>query len=432
LVVILKSKTENFTLKTKETIAPNEELNLFDKTTIFRSVLQSAAILQLPVALWRLPLQTENGNCHLAVDFSGKANLVEADLDSLPAGFVVSPFVQENEKVHFIKADFHYQTQVNESFANCFANCFDSVKDNFDVKEKFVAQLQNFLSSQQQPYKSQQQFDTSQQIEVSKEIYQKIVATGVAEMQEGKFQKVALSRTKYISLQENTDLALVFSNLCQLYPNAFVALISSHEFGTWLVASPELLISVDKNNIFRTIALAGTQPKGDLTNLQEAMWRQKEIEEQALVSRYIINCFKKIRLREYEEQGPKTVVAGNLMHLRTDFEVDTETVNFPQLGTVMLKLLHPTSAVCGMPKPAAIDFIRTHEPHHRKLYTGYLGHININQETHIFVNLRCMEVFADRAVLYAGAGITKDSMPEREWNETELKCKTIEKGLDFS
>lgn len=414
-------------MKTNETIAPNEELNLFDKTTIFRSALQSAAFFRLPVALWRLPLQTENGNCHIAVDFSGKAKLVEADLDSLPAGFVVSPFVQENEKVHFIQADFHYQTQVNESFATCF----DSVKDNFDVKEKFVAQLQSFLSSQQ-PYQSQQQFDTSQQIEVSKEIYQKIVAAGVAEMQEGKFQKVALSRTKYISLQENTDLALVFSNLCQLYPNAFVALISSHEFGTWLIASPELLISVDKNNIFRTIALAGTQPKGDLTNLQEAMWRQKEIEEQALVSRYIINCFKKIRLREYEEQGPKTVVAGNLMHLRTDFEVDTEAVNFPQLGTVMLKLLHPTSAVCGMPKPAAIDFIRTHEPHHRKLYTGYLGQVNVNQETHIFVNLRCMEVFADRAVLYAGAGITKDSMPEREWNETELKCKTIEKGLDFS
>jgi isochorismate synthase len=416
-----------FTLKTSETTTPSQLLNSFDKTTVFRSALQSAATLRLPVALWRLPLQTENGNCHIAVDFSGKAQLVEADLDTLPAGFVVSPFVQENEKVYFIQADFHYQSHVNESFATCF----DSVKDNFDVKEQFVAQLQSFLSDQQ-PYQSQQQFDNTQEREVTQAAYQKIVAAGVAEMQEGKFQKVALSRTKYVSLQANTDLALVFSNLCQLYPNAFVALISALEFGTWLVASPEILISVDKNNIFRTIALAGTQPKGDLTNLQEAMWRQKEIEEQALVSRYIINCFKKIRLREYEEQGPKTVVAGNLMHLRTDFEVDTTAVSFPQLGTVMLKLLHPTSAVCGMPKQEATDFIRKHELHDRKLYTGYLGQVNINQETHIFVNLRSMEVFADRAILYAGAGITKDSVPEREWNETELKCKTIEKGLDFS
>ena len=47
-----------------------------------------------------------------------------------------------------------------------------------------------------------------------------------------------------------------------------------------------------------------------------------------MVSRYIINCFKKIRLREFEEIGPKTVAAGNLLHLRTDFQVDMAATNF--------------------------------------------------------------------------------------------------------
>ena len=144
-----------------------------------------------------------------------------------------------------------------------------------------------------------------------------------------------------------------------------------------------------------------------------------------MVSRYIVNCFKKIRLREYEEEGPKTVLAGNLMHLRTDFSVDTRAVNFPQLGTVMLDLLHPTSAVCGMPKAPALEFILRHETYRREFYSGYLGPINIDRATHLFVNLRCLQLREDKAILYAGAGVTAESVAEKEWLETEMKCQTM-------
>jgi isochorismate synthase len=143
------------------------------------------------------------------------------------------------------------------------------------------------------------------------------------------------------------------------------------------------------------------------------------------VSRYIIDCFKKIRLREYVESGPKTVVAGNLMHLRTDFAVDTQATNFPQLGTVMLRLLHPTSAVCGMPRPAALLFIATHETHDRELYAGFVGPVNMGGASDLFVHLRCLKLEGQVATLYAGAGLTEDSDPAREWRETELKCRTL-------
>ncbi|WP_332912325.1 chorismate-binding protein [Algoriphagus boritolerans] len=111
-----------------------------------------------------------------------------------------------------------------------------------------------------------------------------------------------------------------------------------------------------KEEQFHTMALAGTQPASGENPLKSAAWTQKEIEEQALVCRYIVDCFKKIRLREYEEHGPKTIMAGNLLHLRTDFKVDMKATGFPQLGSVMLDLLHPTSAVCGMPRKEAHDF----------------------------------------------------------------------------
>ena len=133
----------------------------------------------------------------------------------------------------------------------------------------------------------------------------------------------------------------------------------------WLGASHETLVALDADGVFRTISLAATQAafdaSGAIIPASEVRWGQKEIQEQALVSRYIVECFKKIRLREYYENGPKTVQAGNLYHLRTDFKVDTQAVNFAELGTVMVELLHPTSAVCGTPKPAALRFIEAAE-----------------------------------------------------------------------
>ncbi|MBK8292346.1 MAG: chorismate-binding protein [Flammeovirgaceae bacterium] len=161
-------------------------------------------------------------------------------------------------------------------------------------------------------------------------------------------------------------------------------------------------------------------------NLKYVAWTQKEIEEQALVCRYIINCFKKIRLREYEEHGPKTIVAGNLLHLKTEYEVDMAATNFPQLGSVMLKLLHPTSAVCGMPLENSLAFLKEHEGFDRQFYSGYLGPVNLKEESHIYVNLRCMQIFEDKVRIYAGAGVTADSVSETEWMETEMKMLTLQ------
>src|SRR5690606_3226712 len=171
---------------------------------------------------------------------------------------------------------------------------------------------------------------------------------------------------------------------------AFVSISAIPSVGIWIGASPEILISVDRNKIFRTAAVAGTQLYNPSVDLLDVAWTQKEIEEQAMVSRYIVNCFKKIRLREYEEVGPRTARAGNLAHLKSDFIVDMQATGFPQLGTVMLGLLHPTSAVCGVPRQTALDFIMRNENYDRGFYSGYLGPMNMNGETHLYVNIRCM------------------------------------------
>ena len=256
-----------------------------------------------------------------------------------------------------------------------------------------------------------------------------MVAQGIREIEQGTIEKVVPSRAHQIDLSSDFDIVQAFQQLCNAHPDALISFVSTPESGSWLGATPELLVSVEDKTIFKTVALAGTQAYASGKRLKDVGWTQKDIEEQALVERYIISCFKKIRLREFEEHGPKTVVAGNLLHLKSEFKVDMVSTNFPQLGSVMLQLLHPTSAVCGVPLEPSLKFLQDYEGYQRQYYSGYLGPVNFRNNIDIFVNLRCAQLQGDKAILYAGAGVTVDSIPEQEWDETEMKLNTLLKIL---
>jgi isochorismate synthase len=117
------------------------------------------------------------------------------------------------------------------------------------------------------------------------------------------------------------------------------------------------------------------------------------------------------------------------MHLKTEFTVDMKVTNFPQLGSVMLNLLHPTSAVCGMPLEPSLEFLQQHEGYDREFYSGYLGPVNVDNNIYLYVNLRCLQLLKGQALVYAGAGVTIDSTPETEWEETEMKLNTLLKVI---
>lgn len=252
------------------------------------------------------------------------------------------------------------------------------------------------------------------------------VAAAKRQIAEAMLQKVVLSRTIDLPLPAYSPVQ-AFDGLSQAYPRAFCAMAWSPETGLWIGATPELLLSWEDNRYFRTVALAGTRPAPE--DPSQTAWSQKEIEEQALVSRYIVAQFKRIRLREFEEDGPRVVKAGPVVHLRTDFTVDAHEIDRPDLPDVMLGLLHPTSAVCGMPREAALEFIRKHEPHQRELYSGYWGPVNVESDTHLFVNLRCLRWDESGLRLFVGAGITQASEPHAELAETDIKAETLRSVL---
>jgi len=369
------------------------------KTLWLYAITQNASI-----AVWRCP----NGeSTFFLADLSGSPKKGRMDLQNTESGFVVSPFMNpEGNETLFLKSDVFASTDKN---------------GNWIVEKGELLKNEDTEKSPQKYYLNNRP-DT--EISGEKSHFIKMVENGITAIEEGEFDKVVSARTYDESLSDNFDIIDQFNRLENAYPDAFVSLVSIPGRGTWMGATPELLVE-STNNHFRTVSVAGTQPFPLDKDVSEATWNQKEIEEQAMVSRYIIEQFKTIRLREFVETGPRSVRAGNMIHLKTEFNVDLNEVHFPELGTVMLNLLHPTSAVCGMPKFSALRFIAANEHLNREFYSGYLGPVNMEGITRLYVNLRCMQILRTRAVLYAGAGITHDSVPEKEWKETALKCQTL-------
>lgn len=421
-----KGKNVHHELKNMPLIS---EKHIIDTSHKIENLWKTALSEGLPTALWRLPKMTEK---QLIIDLSGHTSKTKVDFEELPSGFVMSPFEGESS---FLKGDLYYRFDTNNQEIK--HNIQDKSVEKEVFEKKFLALDEDFNCINSEKKTIRQNLDKDENFNTEHSIYNEMifaemVSNAIKSIQRKEVKKVVLSRTKNITLSDTFDILKAFRKLCEAYPNAFISLVYLPEYECfWLGATPETLVSVDKDGIFKTMSLAGTQPamgeNGQNLTAGEIRWSHKEIEEQAYVSRYIIECFKKIRLREYHESGPKTVQAGNLMHLRTDYMVDTKEVNFPQLGTVMLELLHPTSAVCGMPKASALKIISEQELHAREFYSGFLGPVNIQEESHVFVNLRTMKIQGNEGTFYAGCGITEDSNPVNEWYETEMKVDTLAK-----
>lgn len=236
---------------------------------------------------------------------------------------------------------------------------------------------------------------------------------------DGDFRKLVLSRQLDVALDDAVSPFTLFAEACRCYPRVMVALVSTPQAGTWLAATPEILLA-GSDSQWQTVALAGTMPYED-----GARWSDKNIQEQRYVATYITEVLEHFAT-DFTEEGPHTVRAAHLAHLRSDFHfmmMQTE-----QVGE-LLQALHPTPAVCGLPKHAAQQFIVSNEHRQRSYYSGFLGPLFLQQQTHLYVTLRCMQLLTHHARLYAGGGILRDSREQQEWQETEIKLDTMRRLL---
>lgn len=247
-----------------------------------------------------------------------------------------------------------------------------------------------------------------------------IVQKAIDFIKNSEAQKIVLSRKETLEF-DNLNVVNTFKKMLKAYKNAFVYVWFHPEIGLWMGATPERLLTVEKGN-FKTMALAGTQKYAGTTNV---VWQDKEKQEQQYVTDFMLENLKEA-VESLQVTTPFTVQAGNLVHIRTDISGKLKSADSLEN---LINILHPTPAVCGLPKDVAAAFILENEGYQRNYYAGFLGELNSNESANLFVNLRCMQVENMSASIYVGGGITTDSIPENEWAETASKAEVMKKVL---
>ena len=326
-----------------------------------------------------------------------------------PLGNRVNLLVQQDDELHYLEsyeqkgfvfAPFDDQKKIILfSLDKCKLTSFSyDLKNNIiskkEIKEKYLPEEQ------------------------SKRNHIELVTKGIELIKKGKVKKVVLSRKEEVSFGEILKSEL-FSRLIYLYPLAFVSICFHPKVGLWIGATPETLLSVN-GKIFKTMSLAGTQ---QFNGNKQVEWAAKEREEQEIVTDFILEQLKNFDLNISD---PFTKKAGDLLHICT--EITGELKSNDRLESLIHKL-HPTPAVCGFPKEVAKSFILQNENYDREFYTGFLGELNLNNMTDLYVNLRCMQINGKKASLFIGGGITIDSDPEKEWEETVSKTSVMKRVL---
>ncbi len=277
---------------------------------------------------------------------------------------------------------------------------------------------------------------------IDKAFHIKLVQKGIDVIKQGDLRKVVLSRKETLKLSEANPLE-IFKRLMSNYTTAFVYCFYHPKVGTWLGATPETLLKIEGHR-FYTSALAATQQYFGSLDVE---WGPKEKEEHNMVTNFIVDNIQST-VTNLKIETVETVKAGSLLHLMANISgfLDYKNSNLKQ----MLNTLHPTPAVCGLPKANSKQFILKEEQYDREFYTGFLGELNFKEKkfrssnrhnvendayktiitvSNLFVNLRCMQLNNDQALIYVGGGITKDSDPEAEWEETVNKTQTIKSVL---
>ena len=262
--------------------------------------------------------------------------------------------------------------------------------------------------------------DTHIPAQIGHDEYLGQIKSVIDQIKKGTFEKVVLSRVKTIQTNYVSQLQQIFSGLINNYPNAFVFIFNAGPH-LWIGATPEPFLRAENGTMY-TVSLAGTRPYSE-QNLNIGAWNSKERLEQEYVTRYISRVLSKFNLLDVNLKGPYTKKAGNLVNLRTDYSFRSDGLK-DCLGK-FLNSLHPTPAVCGMPRKESMDLILDLEEHNREYYAGFLGPVGLSDRLSLFVNLRCMKVLQENLALFVGGGITADSVPEDEWHETEIKAETL-------
>jgi len=248
----------------------------------------------------------------------------------------------------------------------------------------------------------------------------------LARIASGALSKVVLAREVTIEADRPFDLATVLTRLRGGHPTCF-----TFAAGSLVGATPELLVR-RRDALVVSRPMAGTAPRGDtLDDDRRMVARMKSSNKEGREHRVVVDAVRAALLPVCEEVSasaqPEVARLATVAHLATTV---AGRLKAPWPSALALAgLLHPTPAVAGSPRPAALAAIAELEDFDRGGYTGPVGWVDSRGDGDWAVALRCARIDGPIARLYAGAGIVAGSSAGAEWAETQAKLEPMMRAL---
>jgi len=293
-----------------------------------------------------------------------------------------------------------------------------------------LEQVKNALESPRPALPQGEMWVPATRIETAQEDWNEAVDRALSAMEAGRVSKVVLARVQTVSAEGGLEPVDVAMNLWRNNPGSHVFLFEPMEGHVLLGAAPETVATVSDGE-FRATAVAGSVARGDTDAEQQALARDllkssKDRREHDMCVRDMVERLETVSEQVEAEDAPHVLTLSTIQHLETVIRAHLRP---GQTVLSVLRALHPTPAVCGLPRDLALEFLRKEERFSRGWYAGPVGWFDGDGNGVFVPALRSAVGMGTEWRLFAGAGIVAGSDPRKEWDETRIKFQPILRAL---
>nr|WDB00526.1 isochorismate synthase [Cavernulicola chilensis] len=261
------------------------------------------------------------------------------------------------------------------------------------------------------------------------EVWSEQIKNALNEIKYHKLTKVVIARQKIITFNEVIKPLTILKILRKHTPNTYNFAIALDSQNTFLGISPEKLYKRHKIYI-ETEAIAGTRPRGFSINQDknlslDLLKSSKDLHEVSLVYKYLQEQLSNLCQEITSKEEYSILQTRSVQHL---YSCLNGNLNENFIDKKIIKTLHPTPAICGVPVSKALASINKYEAFPRGGYGSPIGWIGENS-THLSIAIRSTLIKNHRMIIFAGCGIVKGSNATEEWNETENKMSQFDQFL---
>lgn len=262
--------------------------------------------------------------------------------------------------------------------------------------------------------------------ELAPDVYPQAVAQALDAIHAGSYEKIVLARGIELEADRPWEPLDALNRLRERFSGCFTFSFGGGDARSFIGATPERLLQIRDGHLL-TEAIAGSAPRGqtageDAKHARSLLESEKDLHEHICVRDSILRRLESAGVTGQAEAKPRLLPLANVQHLYTRISAEVgESVHLLDI----LPQMHPTPAVGGSPREAAVPCIAGLEQIERGLYAGVLGWFNHLNEGEMIVGIRSALIEGKLARLYAGAGIVEGSNPEKEMRETEMKLHAL-------